>query len=841
MKKTLITSFVLLLIVSNLFGQAPEGYYDGTTGLVGENLKTKLHHIIKNHTFNSYSAAKDILRDLDEDPNNSDNVLLIYSRKSISKTSFASNNEPDFWNREHTWPKSHGFPDDTDTAYTDVHHLRPCDATVNSSRSNKDFNNVAHIESNEEGEAPDTYTTSDFWEPSDEVKGDMARTMFYMAARYNSTSLDLELVDRISISGDPELGVLFTLLQWHESDPVSQEEIDRNNGVFGYQGYRYPFIDEPSLVSDIWGSASDPLLIINQDAFNADFGLVAAGGSLVQQYKVNGYNLTNDINIVVNTPFALSLDNTNWSQSVSVGINNSEPVESTIYLRFSPTVADGADYESTVTHSSIGVTDKTFTVGGTEGDMTISTIEDARSESLGTAVFVTGVVIDKGNNSGNSRVIYDGSAGIVVRSFDADNESANLNYGDSITVSGGLAAYNNLLQIESSPIVISLIKEGAIIPDPQAISLGDVSEQYESELITIENVEFVETGTFAGGGSAGNFTLTDGTDEVVFRIGNSGHPLVDMSIPTGKVTITGFVSQFGSDYQISPRDVDDVETFEEELLLMSILEARSQSIGDQVLVTGVVIDKQSNNQHNRVIFDGTAGIVIRGLASGHATEDLNYGDSITVSGELFDYNNLLEIEGDLVRYTIISENSAIPFPQEISIENIGEDYESELILLKGISFVEDGVFTTEGNELTDGSRSVNFNLGSSNHPLIGVETPVSEVNVIGFVGEDTDGYYVSIRNEEDIEELAGQVTGVFPKGASFSFSPNPVVDVLSFYGLDRSLNKFDITITTQNGQIIKTGYTVKSKTINIGELARGIYILHLQNGDQKITLKLIKQ
>ena len=43
------------------------------------------------------------------------------------------------WSREHVLPKSFGFPNQQDTAYTDLHHIRPADRTVNSNRNNRSF------------------------------------------------------------------------------------------------------------------------------------------------------------------------------------------------------------------------------------------------------------------------------------------------------------------------------------------------------------------------------------------------------------------------------------------------------------------------------------------------------------------------------------------------------------------------------------------------------------------------------------------------------------------------------------------------------------------------------
>ncbi|WP_375579263.1 endonuclease [Marivirga tractuosa] len=551
---------LLLLSLSILTFQAigqPDGYYDGTTGLTGETLKVKLHKIINDHEVRSYSEFRDvILPDLDQDPNNPENIILFYKNASIPIENFASNNEPDFWNREHTWPSSHGFNDE-DTAYTDVHNLRPSDATVNSSKSNKDFNDVENIEDNAEGEAPDTYTNADFWDPRDEIKGDVARILFYMATRYESESLDLELVDRISFSGDPELGVLFTLIQWHTQDPVDAAERERHEGAFGYQGNRNPFIDHPEWVNEIWGSATTPNLIINDLNFSSDFGNVEIGSAIEQQYEINAYNLTNDVSVEVEAPFYVSADGENYSDSIGFSFNNNPEQTFTVYIRFEPDT-EGQEVNAEVQHSTNGDSE-VLHVSGKEGALELLRIAEARELPLGETVSVTGVVIDPGNNSSNNRVIYDGTAGIVVRSFDSGNESANLQQGDSIIVTGGLEEYNNLLQIAKSPINITIVEQGVDLPEPKIIEISEVGEEFESQLIKIENVEFIESGNFMGGGASGNFTITDGENELIFRIGSSSHPLVGEPIPSESYNVTGFVGQFGNDYQISPRTLDDLE------------------------------------------------------------------------------------------------------------------------------------------------------------------------------------------------------------------------------------------------------------------------------------------
>ena len=69
----------------------PNDYYETCNGLGGEELKEQLHNIIKDHTSFSYTTTKSILRDSDEDPNNTSNIILVYTGNSIDKFDFSSN------------------------------------------------------------------------------------------------------------------------------------------------------------------------------------------------------------------------------------------------------------------------------------------------------------------------------------------------------------------------------------------------------------------------------------------------------------------------------------------------------------------------------------------------------------------------------------------------------------------------------------------------------------------------------------------------------------------------------------------------------------------------------
>ncbi|NQV18195.1 MAG: endonuclease [Armatimonadetes bacterium] len=262
---------ILIFFYGILQADIPEGYYDGTEGLTGDELKTALYNIIKDHIEFPYSSTNtdvwDILKVTDADPVYPDSVILIY-------TGWKMNGELEFnngngWNREHVWAKSHGDFGITMGPGTDVHHLRSCDISVNSERGNKDFDNGGEEYIDPDG-ATGCYTTAYTWEPRAEVKGDVARMIFYMAVRYEGENdePDLEMVDYVhsAPNSEPFHGKLSTLLQWHIADPVDDWEENRNDIIYDdYQNNRNPFIDIPEFAELIWENVMSDNNILTTD------------------------------------------------------------------------------------------------------------------------------------------------------------------------------------------------------------------------------------------------------------------------------------------------------------------------------------------------------------------------------------------------------------------------------------------------------------------------------------------------------------------------------------------------------------------------------------------------
>lgn len=257
----------LLFVLCSFTGaaQIPPGYYDPAIGLTGEPLKTTLNDIIQDHVEFPYTSSNtdtwDILKETDKDTSNPNNVILLYSGWSVDAAQ--EYNSGNGWNREHVWPQSRG-PFNTNIGIgTDVHALRPTDISVNSARNNRWFAECSEEYIDADGPTGSYLSSTGWlWKPRDEVKGDVARMIFYMVVRYEGENgeLDLELIDYLPTDNNSNLPLhakLSDLLLWHEQDPVSDWERNRNDIIYyNYQENRNPFIDHPEFVGEIWGTST---------------------------------------------------------------------------------------------------------------------------------------------------------------------------------------------------------------------------------------------------------------------------------------------------------------------------------------------------------------------------------------------------------------------------------------------------------------------------------------------------------------------------------------------------------------------------------------------------------
>jgi len=155
-------------------------------------------------------------------------------------------------------------------------------------------------------------------------------------------------------------------------------------------------------------------------------------------------------------------------------------------------------------------------------------------------------------NGRNQKYIQDGSAAILIDD-DAGTITTSYNVGDGITgIRGRLGSFNGVLQFVPSVDPGAATATGLSIT-PQVVTIADLNsnlDDYESELVTINDVNFVDAdGSTSFGNGNGNYDITDGTNTLIFRL-NFTTDINGTLIPSSSANITGIPAEFGGDSQI---------------------------------------------------------------------------------------------------------------------------------------------------------------------------------------------------------------------------------------------------------------------------------------------------
>ncbi|MFA7330693.1 MAG: endonuclease [Candidatus Delongbacteria bacterium] len=251
-------------------GDYPGSTWDSTFNLSGSALKVELNDLVSGHTALSYDAARlEMFSDLD---NVNGWVECVYTGLDVQTTGIPDNA---VMNTEHTWPQSYGAEG---VARSDLHHLFPTDSWINSSRGNLPFGEVLVSSSGYPIGGADRGTNATgqtVFEPRDLHKGDCARAVMYFALRYGNLS------DFLGMAGQESV-----LRAWHQSDPVSNKEIMRNQDIEVLQHNRNPFIEQPGLLlrlNSLAGGADLPPTPAEFRAFPDTLEVACAGSPLTVQ------------------------------------------------------------------------------------------------------------------------------------------------------------------------------------------------------------------------------------------------------------------------------------------------------------------------------------------------------------------------------------------------------------------------------------------------------------------------------------------------------------------------------------------------------------------------------
>ena len=188
-------------------------------------------------------------------------------------------------------------------------------------------------------------------------------------------------------------------------------------------------------------------------------------------------------------------------------------------------------------------------------------------------------------------------------------------------------------------------------------------------------------------------------------------------------------------------------------------------IGQVFTVTGIVnSSNQFGNNGPGSIQDETAGISIFGI---DFANQVNIGDSVTVTSELSQFNGLTEFDFTSAGSNLVVHSSAHETePTVVTVDEIinqqwngFEEFESLLIRINNVTIQASGNFASGTNyNITDPTGTLTSGLRIDNDvsSIIGQSIPSSAIDIIGILGQfDTSppyssGYQILPRNIFDI-------------------------------------------------------------------------------------------
>lgn len=375
------------------------------------------------------------------------------------------------------------------------------------------------------------------------------------------------------------------------------------------------------------------------------------------------------------------------------------------------------------------------------------------------------------------------SGGQIQVHYSTDSGSTWQELGDPVTVTSTLSQYTKQASVEGS-VRVRFEKVAGDRINIDDVSINDFVEIVEKPTLSIR----VDNDIFQNGDTF-NFPSNTGSSSAVLQLRNTGQEdleILSYSItnpdfslvddPTGTIESLGSIAvnlEFSSDQvglQTGEIVFETNDPDNEEFVLnlaadvldttdpMPIAEARELPQGTLVTVSGWVT--VSDQFAGPVYFqDETGGIAWYNNDSmrNEWLLDIQLGDSVVVTGELGNFNQLLQIV-DEDAFIVFSEANRLIEPETITLTDMNSgNYEAQLIKINGIEFSDSGTFSGDSNyDVSDASGQGELRV-SRFTDLVGVNIPVGEANVTGVAGRFGDTRQLQPRMPSDVQEAAGPV------------------------------------------------------------------------------------
>jgi hypothetical protein len=233
-----------------------------------------------------------------------------------------------------------------------------------------------------------------------------------------------------------------------------------------------------------------------------------------------------------------------------------------------------------------------------------STIADARAMGIGQTVTIKGVITN-GSELGSIRYVQDETGALPIYGTGLTS----LLRGDSVTATGPLFDFSGLLEISPTATFTDHGPAPGGLPAPLIVPLTSVNESIEAQLVRVDNVTFTTSGNYATGNST--VQITDGVNTLDVRINGSTN-IDGTAIPTGPVSIVALVGQFNANYQLVPRDLNDIFPYVAPQKEINLKMAGSTVLNNGTFILGNTASTQVTIQNQGVGSLSVTGATITG-------------------------------------------------------------------------------------------------------------------------------------------------------------------------------------------------------------------------------------
>ena len=363
--------------------------------------------------------------------------------------------------------------------------------------------------------------------------------------------------------------------------------------------------------------------------------------------------------------------------------------------------------------------------------------------------------------------------------------------------------------------------------------------------------------------SINNFTLSadngtengDGSGDGYIKstYAETGQPLLEQNFFTTTLDDISVVS--GNEYTLTMELVDNsgnslspavstsvtwsIASYTE---VANIAALRSGTEGEYYELTGeAIITFDAENSRNQIYIEDSSAAILIDDNDDIITTSYSVGDGITgIKGKLGSYAGVLQFVPQVDPGAASSSGNTIT-AQVVTISELTanfEDYESEWITINDVTFTDaDGSATFasgQNYDISDGVNTLVFRTQFSNADFIGTVIPTSSANVTGPAAEFNGTAQIFGTSSANIV-LGLQSNEI----EGFAAYPNPVfgnnLTITTISTDNKNVQLFNVL----GKKVFTASFSGTRKTLDISNIASGIYILKVIEGTRIATQKLI--